>query len=120
MAVADASLSTEKDSISFGLMVDKIPREPPTLSLDIGNPSITINGSLEALIDEPPRILIVAPEPGAPPSDVIFTPATLPLSRLSGVTILPLVKSFAVTDSTDPVASLTVVVPYPTRTISSN
>ena len=51
---------------------------------------------------------------------IMFTPATRPLKRFSGVTIFPFVKSFTVIDSTEPVASLTVVVPYPITIISSS
>lgn len=74
--------------MSLGLILARIPLDPPTLSLVIGNPSITIKGLLEALIEEPPRIRISDPEPGAP-LVVTDTPATRPCNRFSGVTILP-------------------------------
>ena len=86
---------------------------------DKGKPSITINGSLDALKEEPPRILISEPEPGAP-LVVMFTPETRPLIKFSAVTMLPFVISLAVIASTEPVASFTVVVPYPTTIISSS
>jgi len=110
IAVADASFKTVKDSISLGLILAKIPLEPPTPSFVIGNPSITIKGLLEALIEDPPLILISDPDPGAP-LVVTVTPATRPCNKFSAVTILPFVKSLAVTDSIDPVASFLVIVP---------
>ena len=93
MAVAEASFNTEKESISFGLIEDNTPLEPVTPSFDIGKPSIIIKGSLEPLMEAPPRILIWDPEPGAP-LVLTLTPAIRPLIKFSGVTILPFVKSF--------------------------
>ena len=57
MAVADASFKTEKDSISFGLILANTPLDPPAVP-DIGSPSITISGSFDALREDPPLILI--------------------------------------------------------------
>ena len=78
MAVAEASFKIVKVSISLGWTVAKgfdIPLIPPSST---GTPSITINGLLDADIEEPPRTRIVAPAPGAPPSVITLTPAALP------------------------------------------
>ena len=64
--------------MSFGLIVDKGFANPEIPELLTGNPSIIINGSLLADMDEPPLIRIVAPLPGAPPDEVITVPALLP------------------------------------------
>ncbi len=77
MAVAEASFSTVKVSMSFELMVLNglaIPLMPVALST--GTPSITINGSLLADMEDPPRIRILAAEPGAPPEETTLKPAT--------------------------------------------
>ena len=47
------------------------------------------NGSLLAFREAPPRIRIVLPAPGAPPLEVICTPAALPAINCSGVEICP-------------------------------
>ena len=62
-AVAEASFNTLIDSISLGLIVFNKLAEPGRLLLSTGTPSITINGSLLALIEDPPRIRIVLPPP---------------------------------------------------------
>jgi hypothetical protein len=80
-AVDAASLRTVKDSMSEGFIVDNIDLAPPTASLSIGKPSITIRGWLEALREAPPRILMSDPEPGAP-LVLIDKPATRPLNKL--------------------------------------
>ena len=67
--------------MSLGLMKFKKLREPETPPLSIGTPSTTINGSFEALKDEPPRILIAAPAPGEPSPGVIETPAIFPANN---------------------------------------
>src|SRR5690606_42142909 len=80
MAVAEASLSTVNDSMSLGLMEASELALPPMVLLSIGNPSITMSGSLDALSDDPPRMRMVAPLPGAPLLVVTETPATFPTS----------------------------------------
>ena len=99
------------DSISFGLIVFNGFLEPAEVPPSTGTPSITNNGLLLADNEAPPLILIVEPLPGAPPPYVICTPATLPVNIWSGDTIKPLFSSLDFTDVTEPVASLTVVVP---------
>src|SRR5678815_2883489 len=84
---------------------------PDTRELDNGIPSITISGSLLAFNEEPPRIRIVLPEPGAPSFGVMDTPATFPAINCSGETMAPFWKSLAVTDTTDPVRSFFLAVP---------
>ena len=94
-------------SISFGLMrLRKLPlpeTEPPT---SIGMPSMTINGSLEALSEAPPRIRMVLPADGEPPLLTICTPLTLPLISSSGELMTPWLKSLLLTLDTEPVRSL--------------
>ena len=91
-------------------MIEEIIERVPFATLLTGKPSITINGSLEAFKEAPPRILISELDPGEPP---VFTvkPATLPLSKFSAVTLLPLLKSSSPISATDPVRSFFVVVP---------
>lgn len=79
--------------MSFGFIEANTLVEPPLASLSKGRPSITINGSFLAFKEEPPRILIVDPEPGAP-LVVMFKPATLPFNRFSAVAFKPRLKSF--------------------------
>ena len=52
--------------MSFGLILAKTPLDPLTPSFVIGKPSIMISGLLDALMDDPPRIRISDPDPGAP------------------------------------------------------
>src|SRR5574337_958863 len=111
MAVADASFKIVNEAISFGFSRANEFATPAMPELESGIPSITINGSLLAFSDEPPRIRIVLPEPGAPPFGVMDTPATLPLINCSGVVTTPLLKSLAVTVDTDPVRSFFLDVP---------
>src|SRR6478752_6748737 len=125
MAVADASFKIFIDSMSFGLIKLSGSGDPAIEGVPSrflfganGTPSTTINGSLLAFSEAPPRIRIVLPEPGAPPLDVICTPATFPAISCSGVVIDPLLKSFAVIAVTAPVRSFFLLVPYPITTIS--
>ena len=89
MAAADASFKTVKVSISFGLIKLNGLETPEIFEFSKGIPSITIKGSLLAFKEAPPRIRITLPEPGAPPLEVIDTPATLPDINCSGVAMLP-------------------------------
>ena len=120
MAVAEASFKTVNVSISPGLMVFSGFLIPEISSLSIGTPSITKSGSLLAESDEPPRMRMVEPEPGAPPPEVIWTPGILPITSCSGEVMEPLLKSSALTAVTDPVASSFLTCPYPITTTSSN
>ena len=104
--------------MSFGLIILNglaTPEIPPLLK---GIPSNTINGSLLALKEEPPRIRIVLPDPGAPPLEVIATPATLPMINCSGLVMAPFTKSFEPTVVTEPVKSFLRAEPYPITTTS--
>ena len=87
--------------------------------LSSGTPSMMINGSLVADNEDPPRMRMVEPLPGAPLVDVITTPALLPTIRSWGEVIAPLLKSLALTVVTAPVASDFFTVPYPITTTSS-
>ena len=71
MAVADASFNMVNVSISFGLIKARALACPEIPPLSNGIPSITINGSLLALREAPPRIRILLPDPGAPLLEVI-------------------------------------------------
>ena len=88
-AVADASFKMVIDSISLGLMVFNRFAEPETPFPSTGTPSITINGSLLALSEAPPRIRMRLPPPAAPPPVVIERPATLPTRSCSEELMLP-------------------------------
>ncbi len=105
IAVADASFNIEKLSISFGLIKVKGLLTPAGFKSPIGTPSIIINGLLLAFKEAPPLILILGEESGEPPLFVILTPAAFPANNWSTETIAPLLKSLAVTNDTEPVAS---------------
>ncbi len=66
-------------STSLGLMDVRILAVPPGTILLTGTPSITISGSLLALIEVVPRIRIVDVLPGAPLLEVITTPGVFPI-----------------------------------------
>ncbi len=98
--------------MSFELIVlngSDIPLTPVALS--IGTPSTTISGSLLADIDEPPRIRMLEPDPGAPPDDTMLIPATFPASKSEGDVAKPLFSLVASTAVTEPVASSFLTVP---------
>src|SRR5262249_28521190 len=85
-----------------------VPEVPPPSK---GTPSTTNRGSLLPLIEDVPLILIVTAAPGSPLEGVIVTPGVRPCISCSGVEITPLLKSFVDSAATDPVASLTLLVP---------
>ena len=60
----------------------------------MGKPSITYKGSLLALMDVPPRILIRIPAPGVPSVIIVFTPDILPFKACStvGLNVLSMVS----------------------------
>ena len=118
MAVADASFKIVNVSISFGLIMLSGLATPEMPALLKGIPSNTIKGSLLALKDEPPRIRIVLPDPGAPPLEVIATPATLPVINCSGLVMAPFTKSLEPIVVTEPVKSFLRTEPYPITTTS--
>ena len=120
MAVAEASFNTVKVSISFGLTSERGFDIPLMPSLSIASPSITINGSLLAFSEEPPRIRTVAPAPGAPPVDTTFTPAILPVIMSWGEVVIPLLILSGFMAVTEPVASSFFTCPYPITTTSSS
>ena len=71
--------------MSFGLIKESGLAAPAIPPLSSGTPSTTMSGSLEALMEVPPRKRSVLPEPGAPSLEVTFKPATLPITNCSGV-----------------------------------
>src|SRR5664280_1650741 len=111
MAVAEASLRTVNDSISFEFRRFSEFGIPDTPLLSIGTPSITIRGSLLADIDDPPLILIVDEDEGSPPPLVMETPGILPVIRDWGEETDPLLNSFSATAAIEPVASFLATVP---------
>ena len=105
MAVAEASFSTVKVSMSLGLMVAKALGVPGAASLATGIPSITINGSLLAFNDAPPRMRILLPAPGCPSGDDTCSPGTLPCINSCGEVTAPLFSSSALRATTEPLKS---------------
>jgi len=53
-------------------------------TLSIGTPSMTISGSLLALMEVPPRRRMFNPAPGSPLFEMIVRPATWPCNSWSG------------------------------------
>ena len=119
IAAAEASLSIVNDSISSGLSRSKGFDMAPPAPCAIGTPSMTINGSLEALSEADPRILMREPEPGPPSPGVTSRPGTLPLSMSWVLTTAPLFRSSALKAMMEPVRSSFFTVPYPMTTTSS-
>ena len=105
MAVADASFSTVKVSMSFGLIIAITLLTPVAVLLSMVSPSTTSSGSLLALSDEPPRMRICAPAPGEPPAVITSTPATLPTSMSEALLVMPLLISSGLMAVTEPVRS---------------
>src|SRR5688572_4344469 len=97
--------------MSLGLIKFKGLAEPANPLLSIGTPSITIRGALLAEMEDPPRIKMSEPEPGAPPLEVMVTPGTLPINRFSGVVMGPCTKSLGPTATTAPERSFLEVDP---------
>ena len=82
-------------------------------------PSTTISGSLDALIEREPRILIVVPAVGSPDILTISAPAIRPCSAWSTDRDGEETISFICTVPTDPVRSAFLVSPKPITTTSS-
>ena len=97
--------------MSCGLMTERMLAIPFTPLLSIGTLSMTINGSLLALRDEPPRMRTLDLAPGVPPSLVIATPATLPTSKSWALTTTPLFLLSGFKAATDPVRSFFLTTP---------
>ena len=91
--------------------MDKGFESPFTPSLSIANPSITINGSLLAFREEPPRTRIVAPPPGVPSLEITLTPAILPVIMSCAFVVIPLLILSGLIAVTEPVASFFFTVP---------
>ena len=127
MAVADASFKTSIDSILLGSNVESglvvlfpKPVEVVMALPRIGKPSITYKGSLLALIEVPPRILIFTAESGPPSEETICTPDILPARAPSNESVCILLISSDFIDEIAPVRSFRLVVPYPMTTTSSS
>ena len=88
---AEASFSTEMDSISFGASWSKAP-------LSCGTPSMTKSGSAPKL-----RTWIVAPDPGRPSAWRNERPGSLPESMALVVALCTRSRSLSPTDATAPV-----------------
>src|SRR5690625_2231273 len=87
MAAAEASFKIVMFSISFGLMVLSGFLIPSIPSSSSGRPSTTNKGSLLADSEEPPRIRMVAPAPGAPLFDACGAPLEQVLGRGNGTRV---------------------------------
>ena len=121
MAVAEASFKTLILSISAGFKkfngfltaLPPCPVSPPgaVFSPDNGTPSTTNKGLLLARTELEPLMFTEIPAPGSPLVCCMLTPAVFPCINCSGEAITPPLKSFALTEVTEPVASLIVVVP---------
>ena len=85
--------------------------EPSVPFVSIGTPSITINGSLVAFKEAPPRIRIVAPPSGWPPFDVTTTPGAAPTRRSCAEVARPASISSGFKVEMAPVASSFFTVP---------
>ena len=66
---------------------------------------MTNSGSLEAVIEVPPRIRMLTPAPGWPPDGVSWTPATRPSIKSVGDVTRPTSASSTLIDVTDAVTS---------------
>ena len=119
IAAAEASFSTENDSMSFGFSRSSGLDIAPPAPCAIGTPSITISGSFEAFSEAAPRMRMREPEPGPPSPGVTSRPGTFPLSMSCVFTTAPRLRSSAFIAETEPVRSSFFTVPYPTTTTSS-
>lgn len=97
--------------MSLGLMEESASETPLMPVSERGRPSTTTRGLLLAFREEPPRILMVLAEPGAPSPIVTTTPADLPWSRSDGDVTIPLLSWSAFTEEIEPVMSLFLTVP---------
>ena len=111
MAAEAASFNTVIDSMSCE---ERLRISPPAI------PSITINGSFEAVIEVAPRICKDEPEFGLAEA-VLFTfnPATLPVNISIGLFIAPCWNSLLSTCTMELESSFLLNEPYPTTTTSS-
>ena len=110
--VEDASFNTEVDSMSFGLILFKLP--------EYGTPSTTIRGELLALIDPKPLILIVGLEPGTALDWTILRPETRPSKLFAAFEEVEFSICSAAITLTEPVSEAFDCVPYATTTTSSS
>ena len=105
MAAEEASLRISIDSMSDGLICDRLPASPT------GNPSTTISGVFEPLSELLPRMRTTAPAPGSCDVFMICNPAARPCRRPStdGAEMSLMASIF--TETTDPVRSLFFIEP---------
>ena len=113
MAVEEASLRIEIDSISAGLM--SLRSETASMI-----PSTTMSGSFDASIERVPRIRIDVVAPGSPDVDMISAPATRPWIAWSIDVTGASRTSPILTLATEPVRSDFLTLPYPITTTSSS
>ena len=97
--------------MSLGLIVANALDVPGAASLEVGIPSITINGSLLAFSEAPLRIRMVEPAPGSPLVVLTYKPGTLPCISSCGEVTAPRLISSAFTATTEPLRSLFFIEP---------
>ena len=105
MAEAEASLSTSIDSMSETLICERFPASPS------GNPLTTMSGVFEPSSELLPRMRMTAPEPGSCEVFITCRPAARPCSSPSTEVEGMLVRSFILTEATEPVRSLFLTAP---------
>ena len=130
MAAAEASFRILIFSISLGFKNAKgfdgveepsTPLMVPFVELPSkGTPSTTNKGPLPLETELVPLMLMLIAPPGSPLAGVTVTPAVRPWKSSSGEAMTPLLKDLSPKETTEPVASLTLRVPYPITTISFN
>ena len=105
MAEEEASFRISIDSMSEGLICDRLPASP------MGNPSTTISGVFEPLSELLPRIRTTAPAPGSCEVFMICNPAARPCNSpsIDGAEMSLMASIF--TETTDPVRSLFFMLP---------
>ncbi len=111
IAVAEASFRMVMLSMFSGEIRPRALLEPFTVLPSMGTPSTTIRGALLAASDAPPRMRMLAPPAGLPPSVVTTTPGLAPTSRSWAVEARPASISSGFTTATEPVASLFFTMP---------
>ncbi len=112
MAVDEASLSTEMDSMSEEL------RSLRSCTAFI-TPSTTISGSLPAVMEREPRMRMEVPSVGSPETLMMSAPATRPCKAWSTEMVAVFSTSCILTTATEPVRSAFLASPKPITTTSS-
>ena len=96
------------------------PGSSSAIPSSLGKPSMTYKGSLLWVMEIPPRTRMEMEEPGPPSDWVTCTPATRPAKACVTSEVGVFIKSSLFTETTEPVKSLRLEVPYPITTTSSS